>query len=193
MNSRALLASATLRADPNLGTNDPIFRRATANMILATHLVRELLAKIPEVAREEISFVLGTQFGEVHSSIEFLRNLRRTGVASPTAFQNSLHNSTLGFTSIQLGLTGPAFTVSVGDATPAASKNLATDLLQITPFAVVCLIDVIPVDLRKYYLARFPLLEKHEGLAQGFLFARPDIAFARGFSCLEEGACISCS
>ncbi len=192
MSPHALVASATLRVEPNLGGDDPAFRRATTNMILATKVGNILLEKVSDVPRADISFVLGTQFGEVHSSLEFLRNLNRLGVASPTAFQNSLHNSTLGFTSIQLGLTGPAFTVSVGTATPSAAHGLALDLLQITPFAFFCLVDSVPTELRKYYVSRFPDFENHEGVARGFLFARAEVASARKLATLEEVELSAC-
>ena len=147
----------------------PTFRRATKNMTLATLACQEILKTLPEsVCKNEISVVLGTHFGEVPSTLDFL-----TGVtASPTLFQNSLHNSTLGFVTVTLGFTGPAVTVSCDRETLPAVQAVAESLLLLTPYTLVCLVDYVPAALKGLYLKNQPFAENHVDKATCSLFAR---------------------
>jgi 3-oxoacyl-(acyl-carrier-protein) synthase len=51
-------------------------------------------------------------------------------MARPLLFQSSLHNGTLGFLSIELGITGPSFTVSQHVQTREESIALGKSLIE---------------------------------------------------------------
>jgi 3-oxoacyl-(acyl-carrier-protein) synthase len=165
-----ILSSETVQsASVDWDSLDPSFRRATKNMTLATMACKKILQSLPlDTPRESISVVVGTHFGEMSSTIDFLGG----EVASPTLFQNSLHNSILGFVTVSLGLTGPALTVSCDHLTEQASKDLAETLLQITPFSLVCIVDSVPEDLRKLCLENYPFAEKFVDQATCLLLGR---------------------
>lgn len=171
------LAQHRVRAhEINLDQLDPAFRKATLNMALATLASDEVLKKIPDVPRDQISFVLATHFGEVATTMDFLETYRDSQLARPLLFQNSLHNSSLGFACIHLGLTGPAITVSADRETHAAALSTAENLLGLTPYVLVCYVDCLPAPLAPYYLASFPFLKEHLDQASCELYARSHAA-----------------
>lgn len=151
---------------------NPIYRRATPNMALANIACMQILERNPSIKKEDLSFVLGTAFGEVESSLKFLKTYAEEGIARPNLFQNSLHNSTLGFVTIQLGLTGPAMTVSQGKETKVATEKVAETLLNITEHVLICMIDVTPDELNRYYKDAFPEIEPWLGQARCRLWKR---------------------
>jgi hypothetical protein len=169
-----LLAENVLDARQiDLNSLDPAYRRATLNMALTTLNCEQLLKMLPAtVSKDQISFVVGTHFGEVSTTLEFLRVYHETQTPRPILFQNSLHNSTLGFASIHLGLTGPAMTVSCDRDTEKAAMEISESLLQITPYVMLCYVDSIPDSLTEHYLETYPFLEKFLNKARCFLFAR---------------------
>lgn len=154
--------------------NNPIYRKATSNMALATMACNKILDKnaISGELKSQTSFVLGTAFGEVESSLSFLKTHKEEGIARPNLFQNSLHNSTLGFVTIQLGLVGPAITVSSGAQTFESTQQTALSLLTITDYVLACVIDVTPESLQAYYQEAFPEVQPHIGKAQCWLWKR---------------------
>lgn len=175
-----LIAETSLRVSDIPRANlDPAFRRATDSMILTATVGRTLLDQIPQAKPGEVSLIVGTHFGEVHSSLEFLRNLYSAQTASPTHFQNSLHNSTLGFTAIQLKLTGPALTVSADKLTAPAAQETALQMLELTPYALLCLVDVIPDAFKNHYLNNFPFMQNQLDRACGFLFASDAVIWSQ--------------
>ena len=98
---------------------NPAFRKATRAMMLAcasieaafeSEPLKTLLLKSPET----FALVLGSAFGELETTKDFLKTLADTGMARPMLFQNSLHNSTSGFVSIHFKFTGPVLTMSHG-------------------------------------------------------------------------------
>ncbi|MBK7962175.1 MAG: beta-ketoacyl synthase chain length factor [Bdellovibrionales bacterium] len=93
------------------------------------HLLKALPA---QTSKQDVSMVLATHFGEVGSTLDFLR----TSPSSPTLFQNSLHNSTLGFASVTLGLTSPGMTISCDSETYSSSLLMAETLLNMTPLSL---------------------------------------------------------
>jgi 3-oxoacyl-(acyl-carrier-protein) synthase len=110
----------------------PAFRKATRNMALAfaaadaavDTVVRERLqARAPE-----IGLVLGSCFGELDTTREFLDGVYENGLARPVLFQSSLHNATTGFIAIQMQLTGPSFTVSRGSSSGLGALELCASL-----------------------------------------------------------------
>lgn len=176
MKKYSLVGQSHISADKiDFNSLDPAFRRATPNMTLAATACAQVLELIPSVPKEQISFVLGTHFGEIGSSLDFLKTYNETQVPRPILFQNSLHNSTLGFTTIHLGLTGPAITVSTAEQTAESLFNLAENMLLQTPFAILCLVDSVPDEIYSHYLSHMPKLEKFQNQAYCFLLCRPGI------------------
>lgn len=116
---------AFVLAAANVGSDDvsghallPEFRKSSLGMVYTHAAVTKLLQATPEaiakVGAEQCGIVVGTSQGELGSTKEFLENIALKGVARPIIFQNSLHNSTLGFLTLQFGITGQALTVSNG-------------------------------------------------------------------------------
>ncbi|HRO68606.1 MAG TPA: beta-ketoacyl synthase chain length factor [Pseudobdellovibrionaceae bacterium] len=174
MKNLVLVAEAVCEAkDVRLDELDARFRKATMNMALTTLCARKVLERIPDIPKEQISLLVGTHFGEIESTLEFLIGVHETHTPRPLLFQNSLHNSTLGFATIQLGLTGPAMTVSSDRETVPAVLELADTLSEITPAVLVCIVDVIPDALREEYLAQHPFLERSLNKARCNAYLRP--------------------
>jgi hypothetical protein len=88
----------------------PDFRKATPNMLKCWAALEPILQKFPKL--EGAALVAGSSYGELAVTREFLATLETQGIARPLLFQNSLHNATLGFLAIKLGITGPSMTVS---------------------------------------------------------------------------------
>lgn len=158
----------------NFDQLDPQFRKATRNMILSFEACSQLLDSKGLKNSNQVSLVLGTHFGEVYSSLDFLLTYFETKTPRPILFQNSLHNSTLGFLTIQLGLRGPALTVSDDALTEKSSFDLVDILSEQTPYVLVCFVDSIPEDLFPYYKINFPFIEKFQNKAKAYLFCRSE-------------------
>jgi hypothetical protein len=181
MNSFPLIAQAHITTqDVDLSSLDPAFRRATPNMCLATMACQKVLETIPQVPKEQISVILGTHFGEINSSLEFLKTYNETRVARPILFQNSLHNSTLGFTTIQLGLTGPAMTISTCSSTAQSGFDLARHMLMMTPFVLLSFVDSVPENIFINYRHHMPELDLFQNQAYAFLFSTQEAALELG-------------
>ncbi|MFZ3231628.1 MAG: beta-ketoacyl synthase chain length factor [Pseudobdellovibrio sp.] len=151
---------------------DPAYRKATANMIGAVDVCKKSISTLNEEEKKSLSFIVATHFGEVSSSLEFLTTLHDQKIAKPILFQNSLHNSTLGFASIQLGLTGPAFTISADKNTDQAVSKTAKSLLHLSDTVLICYVDIVPDFLKKNYGICFPEIEPHLGWARSFLISK---------------------
>jgi len=74
-------------------------------------------AGAPEFARGRLGVVIGSGFGALNTTFDFLDTVidDGDGCASPTAFSNSVHNAAAAHISMQLNLTGPSLTVSQFD------------------------------------------------------------------------------
>ncbi len=118
-------------ADMSAYAVPPAWRKATRNMVFATASQEQALEglDLPAEVRSGMGLVLGTVSGELETSAEFLTTLSKTGVARPLLFQNSLHNATTGFASINFRMNGPSFTVSASERTPRECLELARQLL----------------------------------------------------------------
>lgn len=161
--------------DINPNHADPTFRKATANMAGAYQVCQKTLGDLTDQQKSSLSVIVATYFGEVSSSLEFLTTLHEQKIAKPILFQNSLHNSTLGFISIQLGLTGPAFTISADQKTEQAVALTAHSLLNLTDYVLVCYVDVVPEYLKKNYEKAFPELGRHLGWARSYLLSNQKV------------------
>lgn len=161
--------------DINQNHADPAFRKATANMAGAFQVCQKTLSALNDIQKNSLSVIVATYFGEVSSSLEFLTTLHEQKIAKPILFQNSLHNSTLGFISIQLGLQGPAFTISADQKTEHSVALTAHSLLNLTDHVLVCYVDIVPEYLKKNYEKAFPQLSHHLGWARSFLLSNQKI------------------
>lgn len=107
----------------------PDFRRATRNMILSYVAVQKLNEKKP-IDWNTCALVVATAHGEFQATRDFLWELERTSTARPLLFQNSLHNSTVGFLSRMFQARGPVFTISDGNFSGERGLELARELLE---------------------------------------------------------------
>ena len=105
---------------PRPASIDPsAWRRLSRLARLSAGALSPLLAGVPTLDREEIPLFFGTGLGEFSSSYSFLHSLFTKGpaMASPLAFQNSVHNAAAGHLSIGFGLRGPSETLCAGPLT----------------------------------------------------------------------------
>jgi hypothetical protein len=128
---KIFVAGIGIAGDPTPFMSEPSYRKATRNMILANDSVTRALASVPrEIVLADCGYVLGSCHGELEVTINFLKTFSETGVARPILFQNSLHNSTAGFVSMALKLSGPLLTVSNLHFTGEEVMETAICLLQ---------------------------------------------------------------
>ena len=80
---------------------------------------------------EEAGIVVGTAFGNLVESEEFLRGLFAKGPAltNPLTFPNLVLNAPAGYVAIDLGLRGPNLTVCCGEASGEAALAVAYDTI----------------------------------------------------------------
>jgi 3-oxoacyl-[acyl-carrier-protein] synthase II len=112
--------------------DDPDFRKASVPMALAYDAARSAVARLPETVRATLSdwgLVIGVDHGELEVTKDFLCTLHAKGVARPFLFQSSLHNATLGFLSMRLGLQGPGLTTTTMFFGGEDALALGADLL----------------------------------------------------------------
>jgi hypothetical protein len=148
-----LIKETQLRhADIVIDETSPRFRRATTNMIATTQLCEDILKLLPEnFNKDHLGVIYATEFGEITSSADYLLHLKRDKISKPILFQNSLHNSTLGFTSIELKLTGPCLTVSAGKKMNEGILHTMNALFVICEYVLVCKSDSVPESHAAYY------------------------------------------
>ncbi len=139
----------------------PAFRKATRNMTLAFAAADAALSRLNRenlhAVAAENALVLGTCFGELDTTREFLDGFYEQRLARPLLFQSSLHNATTGFLAIQLKLTGPSFTVTRGAGSGLAALELAATLCS-SGMCQTCM--VLSVEARITGLE--PLLQPHQ-------------------------------
>lgn len=122
---------------PMVAPSDPLrdeaaFRKATEPMLLAYKALSSLLAALPEsciATKSSWGIVIGVDHGELEVTREFLHTLHARDIARPMLFQSSLHNATLGFLSMHLGVHGPGFTTSTRYFSGEDALTLAQDLI----------------------------------------------------------------
>jgi hypothetical protein len=88
----------------------PDFRKATSNMIRGSAAIEPIAQRFSQL--ENAAAVLGSAYGELAVTRDFLGTLETQGIARPLLFQSSLHNATLGFLAIRYGIRGPSVTLS---------------------------------------------------------------------------------
>ncbi len=164
-----------LKSEIHLDELPSSFRKATLNMALAYTVCNKALKSLPGLNTENVSFVIATHFGEVQSTLDFLSIYSETGVPSPILFQNSLHNSTLGFVAIQLALTGPAMTISLAVQTESSMKLLVDSLVDLSGAVIICFVDCLPDQLQQHYLEIFPFLQNTLNKAIAYAFINAEL------------------
>lgn len=91
---------------------------------------------------ERVALILGSGSGELEASADFLATWAKINMARPVLFQNSLHNASTGFASIQFKIVGPSFTVSAGESTPQECIEMARGLMN-EDLADVCIVTLV--------------------------------------------------
>jgi hypothetical protein len=140
---------ATLEAQPD-------FRKATRSMILAFNAIDRALQTLGPNStdrRPALGLVVGTCFGELGTTKDFLSSLAERGMARPLLFQNSLYNSITGFLAIQLKITGPSFTVSRELRSGVDALELAASLCgaKLCDACIVASVDARVPDLDEFF------------------------------------------
>lgn len=107
----------------------PDFRKATRNMAMAYASLEKIVSETPREILRETGLVFGSSHGELETTKEFLKTLAEQKVARPILFQNSLHNSTVGFLAMKLGITATTVTLSNGMHTAEDVFETARTLL----------------------------------------------------------------
>lgn len=170
----------------------PEFRKATRNMAMAYASLETIAASTPAEILRDAGLVFGSSHGELETTKEFLKTLAEQKIARPIYFQNSLHNSTVGFLAMKLGLTAPTITLSNGMHTAEdvfeAARTLLLDGAVDTVLATVA--DGVVPELRSVMeMNHGPTgMGLGEGAATLLLTVRPDkfpqpwiARFAEGF------------
>lgn len=142
------------------------FRRATPNMIASTLLLEKISSS------SQMGLIYASHFGEVASSVDFLFTYHHEKMAKPILFQNSLHNSALGFISIALNIKGPCITISSGQIMNSALWSTTAGLFQICDTVAVCLSDSIPDKYLADYEYCFPQIKHVFNQTSCFLFKK---------------------
>lgn len=166
----------------------PQFRKATRSMILAYAALQTALQALGSrvIADDvELGLTLGTCFGELGTTKEFLTSLAERGMARPLLFQNSLYNSIAGFLAIELKITGPAFTVSHELRSGLDALELAATLCQarVCDVSLVATVDARVPDLDRLFEA------SGEGVVEGagcVAVALPETVTRLGLAALAE-------
>jgi len=131
----------------------PNLRRATKNMVFSKRLLDKLFEVQPahtkSISKNRMALVLGTAHGEIGATTDYFRAYTLEQIAKPIHFQNSLHNSTLGFLSIHYQLTGPTFAVSTLNENYFGALSAAKDslLLKECDLAIALCIDWVPPEV----------------------------------------------
>jgi hypothetical protein len=124
----------------------PKFRKSTLNMIIAHHLV-SALSKNSEASPliPKSGLILGSSYGELENSKEFLRIFSSTQLARPFLFQSSLHNATAGFLSLEFKMQSPSFSVSQEFLTGEKCLETGVDLIKagILDSCVIVSLDIM--------------------------------------------------
>jgi len=151
-------ATATI-SDVNI--NSPEFRNTSRNMVLAHTVLGKIFSSHEQLLgflkQSTTGVFVGTSRGELKCSSDFLRSVAVDGIARPILFQNSLHNSILGFITKTYGLTGPSFTLSNRYFSGEDALCLACDLLdaQLIRYALVVGVDTIPLGIEAIFCSTY--------------------------------------
>lgn len=106
------------------------------------------MAVEPLVTSPDDAVIVGVSSGEFSSSVAFLRSyyLRGAALASPLAFQNSVHNAPAAHLSIELGFRGWSETLLAGEETfwRALERAMTRVILSEAPVLLIVVEDLSP-------------------------------------------------
>jgi|GEM_PF-3198185 len=180
----------------------PSFRKATRAMTLACASIEatcaqsEKIAKILKENPERFGLVVGSAFGELETTKDFLKTFSDTGLARPVLFQNSLHNSTSGFASIHFHFTGPVITVSHGLFAFENSLEVANLLLtqRQADLLIVTYVETVVPDLatQTAELSTVGITSKVVDLSLSVLLTTPQVCAAENLLSLGTIDDVSC-
>lgn len=150
MNNLNIISAASVDFSEHLEIlKRPIFRKATRNMALGIAAIEKALMPIKTIFednRSDFGLVLVSSSGELETTIDFLNTIDKSKIARPFLFQNSVHNATAGFLSIQLNLHSAV--VSISSYPFAEEHAIETANLLIyggqCKFCIVLSVDVWP-------------------------------------------------
>jgi 3-oxoacyl-[acyl-carrier-protein] synthase III len=116
-----------IRALPELAEGRA--KRLTRLERMALAAAQQALA--PGTETQDLALVLGTGYGGLAATADFLDGIGARGAAfgSPIAFQQSVHHSPAGQLSILLGCHGPSLTTSAREISGESALQVATTLL----------------------------------------------------------------
>jgi|GEM_PF-1644479 len=140
---------------------DPVFRKATRGMMMAFLAIQRALAPYENKLKDfsgQLGLFLGTGHGELEATHQFLTRFKKSGFGSPTFFQNSLHNSTAGFLTQKLRITGVSLTTSNSYFSGENALDLAALALRRDQilFALVVGVDVLVPGLESVFSRMYP-------------------------------------
>lgn len=192
MNLKILGAGIFLAAELGEFAIPPAWRKATRNMVMATAAIGRALTLDKawlEAHGAKVGLVLGSNSGEMETSVEFLSTMAKTGMARPVLFQNSLHNATTGFASIHFAIRGPSFSVASGSNLSGECLSAAEGLLR-EGLCDICLVALCEVN------RNLALSVGVENLGEGacaLVLAKPAVALRLGFEEARDLEAISAS
>ncbi|HZH03899.1 MAG TPA: beta-ketoacyl synthase chain length factor [Myxococcaceae bacterium] len=122
----------SLRVEGFPEESDPKLRRLPRLERMALAAARGALGAAGAGSSPSRGLVLGTGYGGLTATVDFLEALASRGFAfgSPTAFHQSVHHSSAGQISIALGLRGPSLTVSARELTGETALSAGLELLE---------------------------------------------------------------
>ncbi|MCX6112773.1 MAG: beta-ketoacyl synthase N-terminal-like domain-containing protein [Proteobacteria bacterium] len=155
-----ILGTATVGIN-DINMMQPEFRNTSRNMVLAHTALGRIFSShdslLEFLKQNTTGIFVGTSHGELQCSSDFLRYIEMEGLARPILFQNSLHNSILGFVTKAYGLTGPSFTISSQHFSGEDALCLACDVLdsQMIQYALVVGVDTIPSGIEDIFYSTY--------------------------------------
>lgn len=114
----------------------PHFRRmdAPSRMIVAASRLALMDAGVAEdsVAPERLAVVVGSAFGDINDTLEYIRRLFTKGptLVSPMMFPSLVLNAPASYTAMELGCTGANFTVAQGEISGEQAISMGCDLIR---------------------------------------------------------------
>lgn len=106
--------------------------RCSQMIVTACHMaLADAALALSGADADEAGIVIGTAFGNVSESEDFVRGLfaKGPGLANPLTFPNLVLNAPAGYVAIDLGIRGPNLTVVRGEASGEAALALAYDTI----------------------------------------------------------------
>jgi 3-oxoacyl-[acyl-carrier-protein] synthase II len=119
--------------DPRAHLAAPLLRRMDRLSRMVASASRMAVADaglaLADGQADEVGIVIGTAFGNISESEQFIRGLVAKGRANPLTFPNTVLSAHAGYVAMDLGLRGPNLTVVRGEASGEGALALAYDTI----------------------------------------------------------------